>query len=153
MADFVFNSMKGEFKTLAALPAANDGLIISLVETTGLETQPTLQDYDDLLALYAGTSNEPAGGTYVRKTVTASITAVVDDTNDRLDIDMPDLTWTGLTSTGNNPISRLLVSYDPDTTTGTDSTVRPCTAHDFIITPDGSDVVAVIAVAGFYRAA
>jgi hypothetical protein len=85
--------------------------------------------------------------------VTASITVTVDDTNNRVDIDMPDLTWTALTTTGNAPISRLLVNYDNDTGAGTDTNIRPCTYHDFVITPDGSDVVAVIAALGFYRAA
>lgn len=153
MADFVFNNVKGEFKTLAGLPLTNDALIVSLVETTGLEADGTLKDYDDLSALYGGTSNEPAGGTYARKTVTASITITVDDTNDRVDIDMPDLTWTGLTTTGNNAISALLVNYDNDTTAGTDANIRPCTKHDFVVTPDGTDVSAIIATAGFYRAA
>jgi hypothetical protein len=152
MADGVFNNVKGEFKTLAALPAASDALIVTLVETTGLEAEDTLNNYDDLAALYTASNNEPAGGTYARKTVTASITVTVDDTNNRVDVDMPDLTWTALTTTGNNPISRLLVNYDNDTGAGTDSNIRPCTYHDFVITPDGSDVVAVIATSGFYRA-
>jgi hypothetical protein len=153
MADGVFNNVKGEFKTLAALPAAADALVVTLVETTGLEAEDTLNNYDDLGALYTAANNEPAGGTYVRKTVTASITVTVDDTNNRVDIDMPDLTWTALTTTGNNPISRLLVNYDNDTGAGTDTNIRPCTYHDFVITPDGSDVVAVVAALGFYRAA
>jgi hypothetical protein len=153
VADGVFNDVKGEFKTLAALPAAADALIVSLVETTGLEADDTLNNHITLLALYAAANNEPVGGTYVRKTVTASITITVDNTLNRVDIDMPDLTWTGLTTTGNNPIGKLLVSYDNDTGAGTDTNIRPGTYHDFVITPDGSDVVAVIATSGFYRAA
>lgn len=148
MADFVFNTVKGEFKTLAALPAANDALIVVLIETTGLETDATLKDYDDLSALIAGTSNEQTN--QARKVVTASITVTVDDTNDRLDIDMPDLVYTALAG---NAISALLVCYDGDTTGGTDANIRPCTKHDFVVTPDGSDVTAVVAAAGFYRAA
>jgi hypothetical protein len=153
VADFVFNTVKGEFKTLAALPAAADALVVSMIETTGLEAEATLKDHDDLLALYAGTSNEPAGGTYVRKTVTSGITITVDDTNERVDIDMPDITWTALTTTGNNPVSRVVVSYDGDTGAGTDANIRPCTGHDFAFTPDGTDVVGVVATLGFYRAA
>jgi len=30
--------------------------------------------------------------------------------------------------------------------------VVPCTLHDFAVTPDGSDITAQIAAAGFYRA-
>jgi hypothetical protein len=148
MADFVFNNVKGEVKTLVALPAANDALIIVLIETAGLETDATLKDYDDLLALLAGSSNEQTN--QARKAVTASITVTVDDTNDRLDVDMPDLVYTALAG---NAISALLVCYDNDTTGGTDTNIRPLTKHDFVITPDGSDVTAVVATLGFYRAA
>ena len=60
MADFVFNSMKGEFKTLAALPAANDGLIVSFVETTGLEAQMDAQRGQDQQASIGESSRYPA---------------------------------------------------------------------------------------------
>ena len=146
MADFVFNISKGEVKNYCKLSATNDALIIVPIETSGLETDATLKDYDDLSALLAGTSNEQT--TMGRKNLTAA-TITVDDTNDRVDIDIADLTWTGATG---NAISALLVCFDPDTTTGTDTTVVPLTKHDFVVTPDGSDVTAVIAAAGFFRA-
>jgi hypothetical protein len=38
-------------------------------------------------------------------------------------------------------------------TPGADSTFIPLTKHDFVVTPDGSDVTAQIALAGFYRSA
>jgi hypothetical protein len=43
-----------------------------------------------------------------------------------------------------------VIGYDSDTTGGTDTGVVPCTMHDFVVTPDGSDITAAIAV--FYRA-
>lgn len=95
-------------------------------------------------ALLAGATNEQT--TAGRKTIT-SVTVTVDDTNDRVDIDFADQTWTALTG---NAIGALLVAYDPDTTGGTDSTLVPLTKHDWAITPDGSDVTAT--VANFYRA-
>lgn len=148
MANGVFNVAKGRVATYAGLPATNDALIVVPIETTGLEADDTLNNYDDLAALLAASNNEQT--TMGRKTVSASVTVTVDDTNNRVDIDMPDQTWTAATG---NAISKLLVCYDPDTTTGTDSTVIPLTYHDFVITPDGSDVVAVIDPAGFARAA
>ncbi len=39
-----------------------------------------------------------------------------------------------------------------DNTAGTDANIVPGTLHDFAITPDGSDITAQIAAAGFYRA-
>jgi hypothetical protein len=84
-----------------------------------------------------------------RKTVTAAnITLTVDDTNNRLDVDMADITWTAATG---NAISALIVCYNP--TAGADSTLIPLTKHDFVVTPDGSDITAQINTAGFYRAA
>jgi hypothetical protein len=146
MADFVFNIAKGKVKYYAELPAANDALIVVPIETAGIEADATLKDYDDLASLLAGTSNEQT--TMGRKTA-ASVTNTVDDANDRLDTDMADITWTGATG---NAISALVVCYDPDTTTGTDSSLVPLTKHDFVATPDGSDITAQIAAAGFYRA-
>jgi hypothetical protein len=139
MADFVFNIAKGEVKKYAKLDGgANDALIVVPIENTGIEADATLKDYDDLAALLAGASNEQA--TIGRKTVTsASIT--VDDTNDRVDIDIADQVWT--TPSGNQ-IGALIICYDPDTTAGTDSTLVPLTKHDWVITPEGDSITATI---------
>jgi hypothetical protein len=140
MADFVFNIAKGKLAYYAGLPAANDALIAVLLKSSGLETDATLKDYDDLAALLGGTSDEATDASYSRKTL-ASVSVTVDDTNDRVDIDCADITWTALAGAA---IGKLVIVYDPDTTTGTDSTVVPLTAHDFAITPDGSDVTAQV---------
>jgi hypothetical protein len=147
MADFVFNNVKGEVKTLCGLPAANDALIVVLLEAAGVEADATLKDYDALDTLLAGASNEQTN--QARKVISASVTITVDDTNDRVDIDIPDQVWTAL---GGSAVGDLLVCYDGDTTGGTDANIRPLTCHDWAITPDGSDVTAVVATAGFYRA-
>ena len=144
MADFVFNIAKGKVAYYASLPAANDALIVIPIEASGVEADSVLRDYDDVATLLAAATNEQT--TMGRKTIT-SVTVTVDDTNDRVDADFADVTWTAATG---NPISDLLIAYDPDTTGGTDSTLVPLTWHDFAITPDGSDVTAT--VANFYRA-
>ena len=148
MANFVFNIAKGRVAYYATLPAASDALIVVPIETTGLEADDTLNNYDNLGALLAGTNNEQT--TMGRKTVSASVTVTVDDTNNWVDVDMPDQTWTGATG---NAISALLICYDADTGTGADTDIIPLTKHDFAVTPDGSDIVAQIASSGFYRAA
>jgi hypothetical protein len=144
MSDFVFNIAKGAVKYYAGLPAANDALIIIPIEASGVESDATLKDYDDVATLLAAANNEQS--TMGRKTVT-SVTVTVDDTNDRVDVDIADLVWT---AAAGNAISDLLIAYDPDTTGGTDSSLIPLTWHDFPITPDGADVTAT--VANFYRA-
>jgi hypothetical protein len=144
MGDFVFNIGKGKVAYYATLPAANDALIVIPIEASGVEADATLIDYDDVAALLAAANNEQS--TMGRKTIT-SVTVTVDDTNNRVDVDIADITWTGATG---NAISDLLIAYDPDTTGGTDSSLIPLTWHDFSITPDGSDVTAT--VANFFRA-
>jgi len=147
MADFVFNISKGKLAYYSGLPAAADALIVVPVESSGLETDATLKDYDDLSTLLAGTTNEQT--TAGRKTI-SSVTVTVDDTNDRVDMDFADQVWTALTG---NAIGAVLVCYDNDTGAGTDSNIVPMTKHDFAITPDGSDVTMVVNAAGFARAA
>lgn len=153
MADGVFNIAKGRIAYYASLPATNDALVLLLLKSAGLEADDTLNNYDDLAALLAAANDEADATNYARKTVTSSITVTVDDTNNRVDIDMPDPTWTALGGGSNNTIGKLLVCYDPDTTGGTDSTIVPLTYHDCTLTTDGTDVTVVVAAAGFARAA
>src|ERR1044072_1075504 len=144
MADFTFNLVKGKVRYFTELPAANDALIAVAIEATGIEADATLKDYDDLAALLAGSSNEQT--TLGRKTL-ASIAAAVDDTNDRVDVDAADFTWTG---TAGNQVRAVIICYDPDTTTGTDSSLVPLVKLDCSFIPDGTDLTVTFATAGFY---
>lgn len=148
MGNVVANVYKGRVAYYATLPAANDALIVIPLEATGLVSDATLIDYQTAGAMIAGATNEQT--TMGRKTVTASVTSIVDYTNDWVDVDIPDQVWTAATG---NPLGKLNISYDDDTTGGTDTNLIPLTYHDFVVTPDGSDVTAQIATAGFYRAA
>lgn len=151
--DFVFNIALGNVKNLASLPATNDALIIVLLRATGLQADDTLRDYDDLGALLAAANDEPTFTNYARLTRTSGIVPTVDDTNNRLDIDITtDFTWTAAGGAANDTIAKLLICYDPDTTTGTDSTIVPLTAHSYDEVTSGSDITAVVAASGFYRA-
>lgn len=147
MADFVFNIAKGRVRNYCDLAAANDAIIVIPIEASGVEADDTLNNYDDVLTLLAASNNEQS--TMGRKTIT-SVTITVDDTNNRVDCDVADQVWTGATG---NAVSDLIFAYDPDTTSGTDSTLVPLTNHDFSVTPDGSDITAQINSAGFFRAA
>lgn len=151
MADGVFNIAKGKAGYYATLPATNDALVVVLVKSTGLEADDVLNNYDDLAALLAAANDEADFTNYARKTVTA-VTNTVDDTANRLDSDFADQTWTAAGGGANNTLGKLLVCYDPDTTTGTDSSVIPLTYHDFVATTDGTDLTAQVATAGFYGA-
>ncbi|MFJ6579260.1 hypothetical protein ACIQMY_25275 [Streptomyces sp. NPDC091368] len=144
MGNIVFNQALGRVAALAALPAANDALIAVPLEAAGLVTDATMRDYDDLATLLAGASNEQTS--MGRKTLTG-VTVTVDDTNDRVAIDCADITWTGATGSA---VGAVVICYDPDTTTGTDSDLIPLTKHDVTMTPDGSSYT--LTVSDFYRA-
>lgn len=156
MADLVFNIAKGRVAELYNRVDTNDptnsALIILVLATSGIESDATLRDVDTVTALVAGTTNEVTNSGYARKTLTdADIVAFApDDTNDRVDLDIPDQTWTGVAA--GDGWNDLVVAYDSDTTAGTDANIVPLTLHDFVVTPDGSDITAQIAAAGFYRA-
>lgn len=144
MGNIVFNTALGKVAALAALPAANDALVAVPLEATGLVSDATMRDYDDLAALLAGASNEQTS--MGRKTL-ASVTVTVDDTLDRVAIDCADITWTAATG---NAIGAVVICYDPDTTGGTDADLVPLTKHDVVLTPDGNNFT--VSVADFYRA-
>lgn len=153
MADFVFNIAKGRVHQLARNvedgSPANARLVAVPIEAAGIEADATLKDYDTLAALLAAANNEQV--TMGRKEIAAAnITISVDDVNERVDIDIDDLVWTGAAG---NAIAAIVICYDPDNAAGTDADLIPLTKHDFAITPDGSNVTAQVNAAGLYRAA
>jgi hypothetical protein len=150
MANFVFNQALGRVPYYASLPAANDALVWVVLNNSGLESDATLKDYDDLAAILAAANDEHS--TLARITQTASITVTVNDTDNRVEVDQPDLVWT--TPAAGAQTGKLLCCYDPDTTGGTDSSLIPLVALDFSVTPSGSgNVTYQFASGGFFQAA
>lgn len=152
MANVVLNIAKGRIVELYNRVKNNDpvnsALILVPIETSGLEADSVLADKDDLAAFLSGTTNEQT--TMGRKTLTdADLVALPapDDTNDRYDISLPAVTWAAATG---NPISKILVCYDSDTTSGTDANIIPLCYFDRAETPSGSDIVLSSGV--FFRA-
>jgi hypothetical protein len=146
MANVIFNVAKGRIAALAALPQANDALIIVPLESAGLVSDATMIDYDTLAAVLAGPSNEQ---TTMGRLTASGVTVTVDDTNDRVDIDMTDPVWVAATG---NAVGALVVCYDPDTTGGTDTDLIPLSKHDFVVTPNGGNITGQVAATGFQRA-
>jgi hypothetical protein len=161
MADFVFNIGKGRVTQFAELiegnaaPYANAEFSMSLWRR-GASTDAALKDYDTVTALEgdanAAELTSGVNANYVRKAINeAGVTVAYDDTNEWVDVDIPDQTWTAL-GAGGTAITDLLIAFDNDNTAGTDANIVPCTFHAFAVTPDGSDVTAQIATLGFFRA-
>lgn len=154
MADFVFNISKGRVAELYNRVKSNDpaaSQIVLVPVDVAAVTDATIKDFDTLAQVLAGGVTERTTGGWARKVLndTDVVAFAADDTNDRVDIDIPDQTWTAVTA---GAVTDIIICYDP-AGTGTTSGMVPLTQHDFAVTPDGSDVVAQIAATGFYRAA
>jgi hypothetical protein len=152
MANIVFNIAKGRvvefYNRVKSNDPANSQLVLIPLETSGLVADSVMVDYDDVLTLLAGATNEQT--TMGRKLLTDVQLAALpapDDTNDRYDISLPSVTWTAATG---NAIAKILVAYDADSTGGTDANLIPLTLFDAVATPDGNDLV--LAAGVFFRA-
>ena len=156
MANIVFNIAKGRvveyYNRVVSNDPTNSAIILVPIETTGLESDATLIDKDDLAAVLSGATNEQT--TMGRKTITdasspalAALPAPVDG-SDTYDVNLPTITWT---AAAGNAISKILVCYDSDTTGGTDANIIPLTMFDFVQTPSGADIQMTTGV--FFRAA
>lgn len=152
MANQIFNRAKGRFVEWGERVNANDPtnsvFVIEALATSGLESDAVLLDKDDFAAVVSGTTNEVTNSGYARKSIdqAGGITITYDDTNDRADIDVPDQTWTAVAA--GDGWSKLVFGYDSDSTAGTDANILPLSHHDFVVTPDGSDITAIVAVFG-----
>lgn len=156
MADLVYNIAKGRAAELYNRVDSNDptnSALIVVAIAAGTTTDASFKDFDTLSASLpgAGGAAEATNTNYARKTLAdADIVAFApDDTNDWVLLDIPDQTWTGVAA-GTN-WSDIIISYDSDTTAGTDANVVPLTLHDFVVTPDGSDITMQVPN-GFYKA-
>ena len=152
MADFVFNVAKGHVSEYATRILANDPtnsafLMVLLKQSVA---DGTAKDYDNLSLVLGDAATTEANATnYVRETIT-NPTRTVDDSNDRIDIDVSDVVFTSLGNGTNNNLTDVLFVYDSDTTGGNDTNIIPCTQHDFVLTTQGTDVT--VQVANFFRA-
>jgi hypothetical protein len=157
MANFQYNVSKGRvvelYNRVVSNDPANSAIILVVLATSGLESDATLKDKDTLADVVSGTTNEVTNTNYARKVLTnTELSALtVDDTNDRIDLDFPDQTWTDVAA--GDGWSKVVLNYDSDTTAGTDANIIPLLQYDFAVTPDGSSITLQVDPAGFFRAA
>jgi hypothetical protein len=143
VANFVFNIAKGKVGYYTAdalgLAGANSRVVIVVLETS--EADDTLNNYDDLATLIAGTPVEWTATNYARiQLAAAAITFSVDDTaNSVKTVVDADQTWNSVT--GNASVD-LLMTYDSDNTGGGDASIIPLTCHDWVVTPNGGNITA-----------
>lgn len=154
MANYAFNIALGRavqfYDNVDNNSPANSALILVIIETSTGDA--TLRDLDTLALVTgdAGTA-EVTNTNYNRKVLTDSELAAwsPDDANDRVDLDFPDQSWTGVVA-GDNWTDAILC-YDADTGAGDDTNLIPISQHDFVVSPDGSDIN-LTTPNGFYRA-
>ena len=157
MAASVFNIAKGRvaeyYSRVDSNDPANSALVIVVLADSGLESDATLLDLDTLEAVLAGTTNEATNTGYARKTLTdADLGALTpDDTNDRMECDIADQTWSSVSA--GDDWAKVVICYDSDTTGGDDGDIIPLTLHDFVASPSGANITLQVPTTGFFRAA
>jgi hypothetical protein len=143
MADFVFNVSKGA----AAEKVRDDPTKLGALILKTADSDSAMKRRATVAAILTA-STEANFTNYARKTGVIG-TVTVDNTNDRVDVDMPDQTWSSAGGATNNTTAKLVVFYDEG---GTDTTRIPLVGLDFVATTTGVDLVWQLATAGFYRA-
>ena len=149
MPNIVFNVAKGRIVELyrrvkAADPSTSALIVIPL---TVVPADATSIDQATLAAVLAGGSTEQTN--MGRKVLIAADLAAfpaADNTNDRFDVPLPQVIWTGATGTA---IVKLLVCYR-NATADADSAIIPLTCFDFAQTPSGA--VIEMTAGPFFRA-
>lgn len=145
MSDQVFNIAKG-----AAAEKVRDGATVVLVLLLQAnESEVDLLDHAELDALLGAAGNTEATFTNYARKVGLTATITVDNTNDRVDLDLPDQTFVSAGNGVNNTLTKLIVAYEES---AADTGRIPLTHHDFSVTTDGSDLTAQFNAAGFFRA-
>lgn len=130
MADVLFNIAKGALVELFR-DAASNGIVLLL---EAVEADSVIVDYDDLNAFLGAAGNTEATATgYVRRTgITGTI--IIDDVNDRVEVDLPSQSWTAVSGTD---IVAAVVAYEESPS---EAGRIPLVKHDWVITVDGTDL-------------
>lgn len=144
MADQVFNIAKGRVSQLILGDATKFGVLLLKVA----EADATLIDYDTVAALLLGANTEADFTNYARKTGLTA-TRTVDDTNNRVDHDLPDQVFTAAGGASNNNLVKAIIYYE---VSASDAGRVPITHHDCVATTDGTDLTVALNAAGFHRA-
>ena len=126
-----------------ARDTAGAAIVVILLKSSGLESDSSIADYDNVAALLAGSSDQADFTNYARKTISggANVTVTVDDTNNKVLLDLTDQTWSAAGGATNNTLGAVLLAYDSNTASGTDTDLVPLLKLDFTATTDGNDLL------------
>lgn len=146
MADQVFNIAKGA----VAEKVRDSASVLILLLLKANEAEATLVDRTTLALMLAEGGTTEADFTNYSRKVGLTGTITVDNTNDRVDVDIPDQTFTNAGNGLNNTLTKVIIAYEES---ASDTGRIPLTHHDISTTTDGSDLTIQINVAGLFRAA
>ena len=149
MSNFTFDVARGRevelYGRVDTDDPTNSAFVIVVLALSGLEVDETLKTYATLAAILAASNNEPTNAGYVRKTLTqADLAAYTVDTSfHSITLPLPSQVYTAI-AVGDS-WAKALVTYDSDTTAGTDANIIPVTAQDirlngFPLTPNGGNI-------------
>ncbi|WP_299942105.1 hypothetical protein [uncultured Microbulbifer sp.] len=153
MVNGVFNIAKGRVNAYTESVAGDDlessALVVVLLQVA--QEDANLAASERLSEVLSASNVEADFTNYERKVLSDVEPPTTDHTSGVQSADIPDQVWTAAGGAQNNTLVKLLVCYTPDSVNGTDDQVVPLTYHDFPINTDGSDLLAQINAAGFFR--
>jgi len=108
----------------------NAGFVLLVLALAGLEVDSVLRTYALISTLLAATNDEVANANYARKVLTdADVSApVIDSAAHTTTLSFPNQTFTAIGAGAT--WAKAVLAYDPDTTSGTDTTLVPVCAWD-----------------------
>lgn len=139
-----FNISKGRsvelYNRVDSNGGANAALVVLILTNTSLEGNSVLLDKDSIADLLSGTTSEVTNTNYVRIALTDTELSSLspDDLNTLILLTLADQTLTAIAA--GTAFAKVVIAYDPNTATSTDTDLIPMTLHDFVTIPDGSDI-------------
>ena len=153
MANFVFNGALGRFVQQAQNVEDNSpaAAVLRIHAWDSSAADDLTNNARDVAALEAtaGVAEVTNSGYANILMDEVDITITINDTTNLVDVDVTDQVFTAIL-TGDS-WTDLSISYDADGS-DTDGTTTTMTYHDFVVVPNGGDITAQIAAAGFGRA-
>lgn len=136
----------------------NSAFILMILASGSANGVNGLVDFATFAAILAGGYTEVTNTGYARKTLTDSSISpyVVDNTNNRILLTLPLQTFSGVSAGDTWDLA--VWGYDPDTTSGTDTTIVPISGHELrtaggiALVPDGTNPLVVDPSAGWIAA-
>lgn len=143
MASFIFDYAKGRWVEKYLLPVGGDNIVIVLLQSSGLQADATLNNYQTLASLL-GSNSEATFTNYSRIVLSGlNITVSVNTSTGVTTVDIPDQVWSAAGGATNNTLGALLTCYRPSTAS-LDTQILPLTKHDFAVTTTGGNLTAAV---------